>query len=614
MTERRPLLRRGLLVLAWWLATWFAASVARAEVVELRQAQVSATAADSAPVWQATTLPYHWDRQHQWQSGEASFEVPFSFPQGAPSEPYGLYFPVVGNAAEIWLNGKLLARYGDVHNPNVDDFAKAPRYVAVPPAMLQKENRLYVHIRADAGRRGGLAPVTLGPASEMRDTLFSHAYAWRVTGSLLLSMLSLLASFIALTFWVTQSHRGPDGRPHRDDIYLWAGLAELCWTLRVGDALIEVPPLPWPAWGVVVTAAYAGWICGVILFCHHVAGWSKHRSMRWMEAGMALMFGTSVLAAWLSLARHQPNFMTAWFGVASLFSAVYSCFYFVNAVRHPNVPRFLVAAAGMLNVAVGVRDWLVIRVSDSFGTITWNRYVSLFFGLALLYIVALRFREVSSQARELLATLESRVARREEELASTYQRLEHAAREQARTHERERILRDMHDGVGSHISAAIRQLQQGKADQPELLRTLRDSLDQLKLSIDSMHMPEGDIGALLAALRYRMAPRFTAAGISLEWAVDELAPVRRLNAQAMRHLQFLLFEAISNVLQHAEARVLRIEAAMSGEGVRLCVIDDGCGYDTARAPRALVQRAQAMGARLALESRPGRTVVRLDIE
>ncbi|CAN7520414.1 histidine kinase [Variovorax sp. LjRoot290] len=604
--------RRLMALLLLALAAWAAAPGARAEVLELRQARVNVMQPDEPPGWRDTMLPYHWDRVHRNVPGHASFEIPFDFAE-APSEPYGLFFPVVGNAAEIWLNDKLLARFGDVATPNRDDYAKAPRYVAVPPAMLQKENLLRVHIRADGGRRGGLSTIRLGPSHEMRDNVFSHAYAWRVTGSLLLGMFSLLVAFIAFTCWATQRQLAPDGRLHRDSVYFWAGVAELCWTLRVGDAVIQEPPLAWPLWGVVLTASYAGWICGVLLFCHHVAGWRAHRSMRWMQVATAALFASGVLASWLSFAQHQPVFLTAWLGFASLSSALYACFYFVATLRHPTTARWLVAGAGMLNVAVGVRDWVMIRLSDSFGVITWNRYVSVVFGLALLYIVLLRFREASGQARELLGTLAARVAQREQELASTYGRLEQAAREQARTHERERILRDMHDGVGSHISAAIRQLQAGEGSQPELLRTLRDSLDQLKLTIDSIHLPDGDVGALLAALRYRLAPRFDASGIALEWAVDELVPVERLDAQAMRHLQFLLFEAISNVLQHAQATVLRIEAAMVGTAVRLSVIDDGRGYDASRAPRSLRERAQAMGVRLVLESRPGRTVVQLEM-
>jgi len=44
------------------------------------------------------------------------------------------------------------------------------------------------------------------------------------------------------------------------------------------------------------------------------------------------------------------------------------------------------------------------------------------------------------------------------------------------------------------------------------------------------------------------------------------------------------------------------------------VIDNGRGFDASNAPRALRHRAEAIGGRLALESRPGRTVVRLDVD
>ena len=122
------------------------------------------------------------------------------------------------------------------------------------------------------------------------------------------------------------------------------------------------------------------------------------------------------------------------------------------------------------------------------------------------------------------------------------------------------------------------------------------------------------MGALLAALRYRLEPRFGAMGLVLEWAVDELPPVERLDEGAMRMLQYLLFEAISNVLQHARASALRVEATMQGPVLRIAVIDNGDGFDTRRPPRSLAERARALGARLVLQSRPGRTVVWLEID
>ncbi|MDT4847492.1 hypothetical protein FQZ97_815490 [compost metagenome] len=96
--------------------------------------------------------------------------------------------------------------------------------------------------------------------------------------------------------------------------------------------------------------------------------------------------------------------------------------------------------------------------------------------------------------------------------------------------------------------------------------------------------------------------------------MDELPPVTQLDAHATRQLQFLLFEAISNVLQHAHASALRIEADARAGAVHLRVIDNGVGFDATEVPTALSKRAAAIGARLALESRPGRTVVQLGFD
>jgi signal transduction histidine kinase len=84
-------------------------------------------------------------------------------------------------------------------------------------------------------------------------------------------------------------------------------------------------------------------------------------------------------------------------------------------------------------------------------------------------------------------------------------------------------------------------------------------------------------------------------------------------------------EALNNAVKHAQAsRVeigLRCEtltplpSPSQGEGrgvrVELCIGDDGCGFDPSRVPPdrlglcIMRERAQAVGARLAIESEPG---------
>lgn len=586
---------------------------AQALTLELRQAQAT-VAVQGQTTRQTVSLPYHWDRHHRGRPGEATLDLPFEL-QEVPTVPVALYVPRLGNAYEIWLNGMLLQRNGDLQHYNGEDFAKAPRYLVISPGLLRANNLFRVHIRADVGRRGGLAPLTMGPVAEVYPRYLSD-YRWRSTGSLVVVIVSLLIGLVALALWATQVDTSVSRRPRRDPLYLYAALAELCWTVSVSDVFIENPPLPWPWWGMVALVSLTVWIGSMILFCVEVAGWSRLPKVTWLHRWLALLLAASVTAGVGALVYGYPVAMTISYAALGLTSLIFVSLFIWKAARGASLAHKMVAGALLLNTLVGLRDLYVFRLSPAYGGNTLLRYSSVLFGLTLGYIVIMRFRVASGQARDLMANMAARVAQKEQELEQTFQRVEQLAREQERTAERTRILRDMHDGVGSHISTAIRQLESGRATQGELLHTLRDSLDQLKLSIDAMNLSPGDVTALLANLRYRLEPRFKASDIELQWAVDLVPPLPRFDHRAMRHLQFMVFEALSNVLQHARASVLRIELRRTSRGgTLLLVIDNGCGFEPdcvkRRGLSSLRERAAAIDADLVIASSPGNTVVEI---
>jgi signal transduction histidine kinase len=585
----------------------------QAELIELRQAIISSIDGAQGDA-EEVRLPYSWDREHRGEAGTAAFEVHFPLDR-LPLEPYAVYFARIGNRAEIWLNGVLLSRFGDLDKVNDEDYAKAPQYILIPAQLLQRENVFRILLHADAGRRGGLSTVQIGPEVEVR-VHHQSVYRWLVNGTIAVSVFSLVIGAFAVLVWATQTEITPGEKPRRDALYLSAGIAEISWMLHLADTALTNPPLPWPWWGLMHPLTYAGWFCGSALFCHHVAGWHKHASMKWLSAAVIGLAVTSVPAAWVALNLHENVYLTTWYGFASFLFVAYAVVYFIGAVMRPKSEHVLVAMAGVFTVMVGFRDWLVIRASSNFSEISWMRYASVLFGMALSYIVITRFRAASMQARDLMVNMAEKVRQKEEELAASYHQLEQLAREQERAAERTRILRDMHDGVGAHISAAIRQLQSGRANETELLQTLRDSLDQLKMSIDAMNLPPGDITTLLANLRYRLEPRFKASDIALVWDVDFLLPLSGLDGKAMRQLQYMVFEALSNVLQHAHASELRIELrALGDSGACLRLIDNGRGFDPERMQKtglsSLRERASSIGAQLDVSSQPGQTVVEI---
>jgi signal transduction histidine kinase len=482
--------------------------------------------------------------------------------------------------------------------------------MVVPGNLLQHANRFVIHIKADRSRRAGVPRVIIGPQEDVEQIYLREVRVY-VVGTLVVTILSLLVGTISLSLWFTQGSPLPGRGKQRDHLYLFAGLAEFIWALRIGSVLIEQPPLPWDWWGPVIALSMGAWTVCMTVFCFSVAGWTHKPWARWAYWMFAVFMLAGVPAT--ILGREYPWALTAWYAVNNTLVIPFAIAFVWTAMRKASRTHIIVAGAAMLNVLVGVRDWIVLRASDSFGETALIRYSSVVFGLSLGYIVVMRFRDATTQARDLMDTLALRVAQKEAELKTSYEQVEQLARAQERLAERSRILRDMHDGVGSHISSAIRQLQSGHASNEDLLLTLHDSLDQLKLSIDAMNLPPGDITALLANMRYRLGPRFSASDIELQWAVSQL-PIREgLDMQATRHLQFMLYEALSNVLQHAHASILRIEGQHSAESgsTVLRVIDNGCGFDPASQPlRSLTsirERAAAIGARIDVHSQPGHT-------
>lgn len=558
---------------------------------------------------QQVSLPYLWDREQPAQSGLMVFELRFSL-TAPPVEPYGLTIPKISNGYSVYLNGVLLDRFGDLTRHDRAD-AKLPRLIAVPPGALQATNVLRLMVGADVGRQGGLSTVTLAPMA-LAQAAYLPYWRWRVLGLQMVAIFSALVGLIGLLLWLTQPAVQADGTVGRDAVYLYGSLAEFCWVFRVADALLESPPLPLPWWSVVSALSLWGWSSLTVLFCIEVVGWGQSRRLPGMRRWLLLLGLLGLVAAVAARVYGWPPALTVWYGLLGLTFLLFSLAVVGQALRRgAGLNSRLLAFAILVNVLMGLIDLYQLRVSPSMEGRTSLYYSSVLFGLAAGLIVLSRFSAVSRQAQHLMSNLNNLVQQKEQALFISYQSLENIARGQVISGERNRILRDMHDGVGSHISTAIRQLQSGRATGDDVLQTLRDSLDQLKLSIDAMHLPPGDITALLANLRYRLEPRLKACGIELDWAVNELEPLAGLDAGAMRQLQFMLFEALSNVMQHAQASRLRIEAQQIAQGVCIGLVDNGSVFDTDWASRrglkALQARAQATGLQFTTLSQPGRT-------
>ena len=204
--------------------------------------------------------------------------------------------------------------------------------------------------------------------------------------------------------------------------------------------------------------------------------------------------------------------------------------------------------------------------------------------------------------------------RHEEALEASRELLHRTERQRLVDEERHRLMQDMHDGLGSSLVSALRAVERGALDAPRTAQVLRDCLDDLKLTIDSMEAQGADLVFLLATLRFRMEQRLEGAGIRLRWEVREVPELAWLMPRHSLHILRILQEAFSNIIKHAGAGEVVVSTQAGAQVVSVHIADDGRGFDPgAERPQGKRgmdnqrRRAAAIGASVEWTSGPGGT-------
>jgi signal transduction histidine kinase len=231
-------------------------------------------------------------------------------------------------------------------------------------------------------------------------------------------------------------------------------------------------------------------------------------------------------------------------------------------------------------------------------------------------VLLLRFVEGLREVEALNRGLEQRVEEKTAEIARSYRRLAEVEADRARREERERILREVHDGVGAHIVATLALLESPESDRRTLASTLHDALDDLRITVDTLGPGAGrDAVTALAMLRRRVQPSLEAAGLRLLWRVADDVPLPTLGDELTLDLLRIVQEAMTNALQHAGARAVEVSIApgAGGAGLEVAVTDDGSGIRPgSRDGQGLAnmrRRAERLGAVLEVTSSPAGTRV-----
>ena len=593
------------ILLAWLLCASGAQAHGRGDaagdsaIVLLNRAEAIERVDGSPPLQQPVLLTERWEARHPGQGGQAVYRI--TLPPAAGPWPMGLLFERVGNQAEIRINGSLVQPLG-VQGREEVDASKFPQLVFVPRELLRADraNELQVELSIQPLRAGGLLPMRYG-AWHAIEALHEARRPWRESSPLVYAASLALMGSLSGGLWWRQ----------RDAVYGCFSLAALCGVVRnIDRAWLDVP-VPWPAWGLIVASCYAAHLALIIRFVLLVLG----RDRSGLVHGVWWALGVAIASSVLSFALKETRLWTA--GLSVLLVMAVLCFVDVIGLagRQKRPLAWLLIAAGGLAIAAGTHDLLRVRVGVGAGIPPILMPHAMFFFVVLMAIIVVeRYSRSVLAYRQLNTELSVRVADRERELTTAYEALQQQREVQLIGAERQRIMREIHDGIGSHLVGLLNMVAQRDTRTDMLQEHVQLALDEMRMAVDALQPSCSDLVTVLATLRYRLQPRLAAAGIEVVWDVSSMPAAPALTPQSIFHVQRIVLEAFTNVLKHARATRVTMRAHWLNEaapGIQLQLTDNGVGLPEAGKPAApghvhhgldnMRTRAAAIGASLSIQ-------------
>ena len=492
--------------------------------------------------------------------GRFRFQVPDDF----NTADAGLSLGIVYRNDEVYLNGQKIGSTGEIGwGKTLLD--PTPRIYPIPEGLLLpgEENLLAIRVQRSVGEAiEVVGPVSIGTYNELRQSLQHEERFYRVVRGIDLGI-SAVFVLAALILWLLVKQR---------DVLalLVSEILLFCAPLNLtianffdgkGESLLLLNRILGVTAGVLSTVALLVYV--VLLFRQRMPWWSwwlvapcvTVLTIRWIFPE-SIVGPTTALGVALTLASRSSSMMVLIMMTVVVVIAVFR--------RKP----------GAIPVATGLATviWLAAQYPLDTPWLSPNGLWRWLFPLSMMWVFrfSMLLGAVSSyhSAQRSVNQLSQRVLAAQEE-------------------ERQRLSRELHDGVAQSLQASRLEAQRlcGKmeADSPELAQTARSLADGLGQATEELRDVSHDLQPTFLFDR--------TLGESIRWYADQLtqrvglktevtAPKDSDVPDAMKsHLYRIVQEALTNAFRHGKAQTAWVTLQPLPAGWGLRIEDDGSGFE-----------------------------------
>jgi signal transduction histidine kinase len=198
--------------------------------------------------------------------------------------------------------------------------------------------------------------------------------------------------------------------------------------------------------------------------------------------------------------------------------------------------------------------------------------------------------------------------------------LQKRANQAAVMEERQRLARDLHDSVSQSIYGLTLLAEAGRENALEGNReptlhylertseTAHQALREMRMLLYELRPPELEKLGLEGALRYRLEAVEGRVGIVASITAKQTAPI---SGEYQEAFFWIALEALNNILKHANASRVNLNLRVGARRTKMEIADNGQGFEPGAGGGGMGligmrERAEKIGARLSIESAPGK--------
>jgi len=549
--------------------------------------------------------------------GRPVFSGQFNRQDQEPQHAWSVFLPRFTNGAEVAVNGVVVLDTRRDPAANRPD-RNAAAIAVIPSSLLRAgANDLTVRLFVWGPITGFLDRVYVG-----RDDVLRHYYDQRtllfVTLPVVFSAWQAILAVILSIMWVMRRHEPAYGVLAAAmaigvvQAFLWTPLDDTRYAPLNAIAIASAPLES----GLVLAFA--------VLFFGRT--WPRYGALIFLP-GLALV-ATGLIGGPTALREMYLLVGTPTVGLCLVLLAVIAA---KAVLRRQDVASLLLACAITVVLTCWVHDMLSVLQLTPDRRIFFSRLSYSAMLVAIGAALTWRFARALNQVDSFAGRMVVLVREAEDKLKASFAREEERARAAALARERARLMRYLHDGLGSQLVSIVAMSERDSAGTP-IGEAARAALKDLRLVIDSMDDIGGDLMLALGSWRERAMAQLRPHDIALDWhAVPQGLQLHpELRPWHVVQIVRLLDEALTNAVKHAAARRIKVDIELQTDaGGYACgcitVEDDGQGFSltpdgtaadrgpTGRGLRNMQSRAARCGAALELMSGAGGTRLRLTL-